>query len=1856
MPDSLFADLPYPPPLALPPAAPLPKHLDDSLLQQATARWRESSQGLRELVAATPALRDSINELLRQQLNLDGEHAGLRSTATDTQPERFVCLTDACAFVLQHPTLEATVDLHSRVTGVPVAHPLATLKPLQMLELLKAMSTEQAHQARWLSFWDARARGTPVTQRERAIQLYRDHFEATAQVAFARRTLTAEQLKPLQQIIDTRTGVLTLDGQPIHTEQLALLLSNNSKVKLKGAWVISVGDPAKASPLLYLPSRPVAIQAFSTRQVLEDWLTGQALVPTGLPTKDLRFVYSAATDPMITGSSDLFADRQQAQISALRNANHGKPGLMAHGAQSLVQADLLDSQRRKAIIVALPPNPVPAQLDIETDEQSLFGSLRAAIPLSVRHAALKRARDALDALLETDGTGHRQQECKDALKALEAAEKTCDTAATALLYRARPQDLSTFNTAFNQIHQAHKDGLHAEATVQLALGQLDSAEHNLLKAILDTPLAAERDADLTVASLTLTMTETSDQTATTQTETLKGPLVVMRQAALLDADSTGSVLLYWPGSGGGLQRFANRRELEREVFKIQEKDPELALLLNRIDTDPLHLSLDAQISEFESNATALRGRSEHADKLEILRKRTLAALQVPVNAARNLTFAHVLEQDRSDTLATRLPGWLKHLSETDRGALKDLIQRFISAMHRSHKQLALALESRDEFTRKHLLKRLGDDFSIKGDFEVTLDLPESVKYEKRFKPAPGHSGYELVMVPSTARSKMTLVEFAQLNIDNTPSMQLEPLSLRLNFVQTEVTSTDATERQTLEDGITFAYLKRVIPELDLPNAYEKLIRDTFTGSVDESAYVREHRRECLIEPWQVMLKLQGEFAHLQKQISLDELQILNIAIDAHTAEAWHADNKRVVIRPAYLSAGGKDTHNEGPATLSGVTFIEEQVSGTTLLYLPDSPDERFLRRYDNLEAARLGLYTLCQTDKWTSYLAGRALQGTVRAHEGRIAQAVLKRFDAIIGVGVRWPATTSFAAHLLDAHMGRLIEAHRSTSRSNDALYMERYALKGPRAFNYIKMALGMLPFIGSALALYDAWTAANQAVAAFLRADVGDGLAEIESVLVSLIDAAMDLLPGEVVFSGVSRGVRSLVRARQARALATSAAAMHRPSRRQARHLIARFAGYEYQRPISLAGLEPGTSGLYRGVYRHADGDFIVRQGRIYEVQPSTDSRNWRLRGTSQKTYKQPIALDETGQWDTWFGVYGTTLEGGVLGGGNVIGHLADALDPLWPDPIRQRLPQWWASRTFRRHHQLTLAVDDLADQLQARGAISDALINKYASASVADRAVLQPAVEAACVGDIQLASKRYQTLVELMPLTHGNKQRTLIEMQSKTAWLITDRHRRRALHLSYRAKALSERIKVLSDAMDDLLPDTLHQRLMMLEETRTLRVQMVQLLEQMEALRGHVNLWYDRIRVRADKQHMIHLVEELNTNHSDANLLYLKTSHRLEMVKNYGGTDDLSWFYLLSQARELRDDVDLALYTQHNLPNIIASPAERSRILQNCLNLYSRFRLEMTIWTTNYPQHFHLDVVEPLLSGIERLGDRARRGIIDPPAPRRTGQAVQRVFTTADNQVLYGVEQWHPQTQARQYVFTGRGGYKEIWEQGADGKIRLTNPQNIAPPTPPQVALALLVSDAQRRLDAQTAYRATVESNADLGMLPVDLEHMMVSQAGELNQRANLIQAKSAQHPIIEQLRNKADELIVTGRSIRTQRSLTSQQPTDGMLQDLIDHDVVEIRRVSPLQNLTKTPNKPDHMQEYEIWDISLDPAQLLWYAHFHYRRPSVPFRDFEKAHLKLPEHRFVTRAENPDLPAGQIGRGSTILDYFLMLPDVN
>jgi hypothetical protein len=796
------------------------------------------------------------------------------------------------------------------------------------------------------------------------------------------------------------------------------------------------------------------------------------------------------------------------------------------------------------------------------------------------------------------------------------------------------------------------------------------------------------------------------------------------------------------------------------------------------------------------------------------------------------------------------------------------------------------------------------------------------------------------------------------------------------------------------------------------------------------------------------------------------------------------------------------------------------------------------------------------------------------------------------------------------------------TSRSNDALYLEGVALQSGALLNYMKMALGMMPFVGSAIALYDAWSSANLAVAAFLRGDVGHGLAEVEAVLLSLIDAAMDILP----IAAASGGVRSLTRLRQLKTVTKSPGGLQRSTQRQARHTLERFKGYEYEHEISLAGLQPGTEGIYRNVYRHADGDFMVSQGRIYRIELTNNPPQWRLSASRSRTYKQPVALDEAGNWNTHYAVYGTVTAGGGVGGGAVLGHMADGLDPLWPAAIRRMLPRWWTDRALRRQMTLTNTADAYMRRLETQTNSSNVTLEHYFSLEPDQRQPLRANADIACVNDIELAQAQYLNLEELMLFSHGRKRVQIEDIQSRCAWIIVDRSVRRIGLAKERLVEHLERIDQVV-ARSDATPysdTTTHVQLM--AQRKEIRKDFLKDFDHLHTQVTEANRWNSRITHRAHKSKMAQDMATLNEKFSDANHYYLKAAHELEIITHYTAVADQSWVYFHVQLKHARNKVGRAMLTQHHLPEVHATFTQRNKVLEDCLATYSEFRRNLGAWSLGYPQHLDLEQVTAFLDNLGKVEEFARHAIKTRPSiTPKAGRAGQQLFETEDNQLLIGIASTDAVTRQKRFTIEGVDGHTETWlPRSSSGKYHLSEPVGAAQ-TPLATDVTSLLVEARKRLGTVDTYKSKVEGYARQNMLPVDLEHMMRSEAAELTMRASAIERLAPTEPVALHLRNRADELSRVGRSLRIDQTLNSKTPTEGYLDYLLEQKVVDIRKESGLRDLGKRPDgRRDFLQEYVVRDLTRKPAQTLWYAHFHYTSTKPAFNDFVKGHLKLPEQR--------------------------------
>ncbi|QOY72777.1 DUF6543 domain-containing protein [Pseudomonas sp. OST1909] len=1807
--------------------SPLPlTSIDEDLLVDATQRWQDCRSDMLTLMAGIPTVRSSINRLLQTDLQLDGERVMLQFSATEQRGRSLISLTDACLYLQQHPSLDTAQIPECNLLYLPAQHTLAQHTAAQLLNELKTLDLEQAIEDNWLRYWRTeRAPNTPLTCLNRAIELYRIHFEASGEHLLAENKVHPEVLTPLFSLINPVAP--TADAPKFCAEQLLLKRTGANTIALPGAWVLTLDTEQPVSQLVYLPTQAPAWHTFSRRLDLERWLLDrQTTLFAASDIDPLAIIeYKINNNPLEAGLNLWLKQLANQQYEdAIKPLAHVKLHDAYQASQHIDQRDV--QRRAQALFAQAPEQPgttVDAQVDSDLPQ---FGLLHNGIHASQRKVLIRQHRLALEKLLGSNTpTSPAWQSFEQQLNNLKVQQRAAEDAARAMLNR-RHLDLAALNTHYSALYQARVQGLRIEANIQRTLDQITEAELLQITSALDTPKPD-------VMALMLSVKRPGDLQPT-HTE-LNGPLVLLPpQAPQTPTNGSGTHFIYWPGNDGGLQRFASRQALEEGLFAIHPQDEVLALRFKPLTQAPFEYSLSSQQTAFEEQAASLRQTwsapeqaSRLASELEKLRKQTLPTLLLPNNMAREVAFLQLIEQHNSQVLAELLPEWLRTNTAENREAFKAMLPTYVRALKNAQALMERSLSPRDEFVRKTIDARLRKDFSLKQGFTLDLELPDSVVQKPNiFLDSLPNAPHILFDEPSAERSKVSLDALALQNLDSA-------LSARLKFVSVEVTADDVNERDVLKAGVTERYLASTIRDLNLAQKYEDLIRQTFKGGPEESMHQKQYRHECLTEPLRLLLKMQGRLAVMQNHIDTGQLLLLNIAIDAATHAAWNIDGKRIRLLPAHLSAGGKDTNDESPITLSGITFIEEQNSGNTLLYLPEAPDERYLRGFTSLEQARIALFELCNLDSMATYVAGRAIKGDVRAHAARIGDASGKKYNAMIQAGFPWPATTSLAAYQLDAQMGRLIEANRNDARSNDDLANERYALKSGTLLLGIKIAVSFVPFVGAVVSLVDASTTMNQAVAAFRRGDTKQGLEQMISALQSLAQAVGDVAISAALPGPRGSAARQMTRAHQLKHLPGTSLWRSLKSR-QGTTTRERFAGFEHPETIKAGNLQPVLTGPYRHTLRHnVSGDyFILSEGRYYRVR--FDASIGKMRLIARNRYDSVvIELDPALQWDTYGALHGGRNT--VYGGGSRRGGRGGGQPGSVPPAVNRELP---ASALEVNTQRATLGKNvitqhnDLVTQVDACTAKLRKHANDYPDPQVAStqRTTDSKALDVDLARDIESAKKMYTSL-ELAQQQQVRLPNFNYAVQlSKTAHIVSDRLNHLIHHATNRSVASFDRSMAIIQQLDNL-PSASPITQTLLSEVRQCRLDILDDLNVIERSMKDMGTWSKRITARTARTEVAANLAYWKQRFTDLRITSMRSGQLLHPITRRQQTVDIDWIYQETAVNQARNNVSRALTAHMTLPEANISRVERNRILQNCIKVYEEFSRDLSAWNERSPDHFDPNFFQLMQKDLDRLIRKAERAI-KKPASEPNPNATRTAFETEDGQLLIGTEKPAGQQSPRQFIISDADGNPtEVWDKIGDSntyRLNLTQSQPAAaPPALPTDRRATL-ADARTRLDGVDAYEQQVRGYKT--MEPINLEHRLVTEAKQLRTRANNVQSLDAGNPIVDQLRIRATALEQAGEALRIQRSLESPTPTEGYLDYLVGKGRVVIRKIGARKKLRdKRPDgKDDYLQEYEIYDSNRQAKadQPIWYAHFHYDALQSSFDSFPKAHLKLFAQRYL------------------------------
>jgi len=1751
----------------------------------AQARLSELGAAFDDLIRQAPGVRQVIDEQVARDLALDAQVTGLTTTLEETST--FVSLAHLCVFARHHPALilelPATVSLRHLDGSVPSTNlPLASLlTTLQSIDLYAALT--QA----WNRYWHGCQPGTPANRKEHARTLYQEHVLASLHVAQDHLSGEAAFNALLEAILP----------RPHTASPPPPSLLIESPVAYPGALVFSLqGQSVKLS---YRPDRFPSIVPHTTDASLWQALSGQS--ETAIPLQRLDAIEHGFT---------LWHGVQFERLAATLAHDPGDD-LWRDGPLALQVADRLAQKWREEVFLAAPPEADEKPLEHDA-RPSLFdlGGLQLDVPASERATQIGRQLEKVSRVAE-----QHPEHLTQCQAALLRAQEAALPAIEALLGQPHwHSDAAPIEFSATLI-DAHRQGLLAHARFQRLLGELDDQELTRLETIA-TATDPQSLACLQVSHPLLLQAARPEDHLAAQSYVLKEAVVI---ASTLADDGTpaGHLWLYWVGEQGGLLRCADRAQLEHCLRIHSDHGQSLSYVpVSEPLFEALLQGVIAQARAQRQRIQDERGIDAVAQALPELREVVSRQLRVPRHAARDLALDMLEAQQRALRVADHAPDWLKTLSVTTRSALQSVVEAYVEAARHAHALVVRDLPVRDVHCRALVAQRLRQDVPRYDGSSVTIDLPARVSWQDDPIAGSGAPGVPVKqkLVPSAQREQVALEVLLLNNVD-------EETLLRLRFSTLLIDTPDLALRQALETRLTPAYLQAIAKDLDLAQAYENLILHTYRG-VEEDTCAARWRRACLIRPLHLMLKLQALLLQSRGLLDVAGHAVLDVALNAQSRTDYRTGGHDIRLLAATLTAGGPDTDDK-PATLSGVTFIEDQASGITLLCLPEHPDLP-LSQYTDLESARWALYRASLKDSNRSYLASRALEGDPLAHRSRLQQAQVHGFDGIIGIGTTWPANLSLPALLLEAQLGKILTAHRTSSRSNRDLWLEHFTHQSGMIFNYLKMALSVLPFVGTAIGIHDVVQAGARAAAAFVEGDTGRALTEVNDVLLALVDVAMDLVTGVAVNVSL---VRQATRQRQMRQLQAGLAPLRRPTSTLATRLSSLDA-YVYERPLSLQGARIGTEGRYKGVYRHAEGDFILIGGRPLEVVWDATAHTWRLKGKPGHVWQRAVALDEQGRWDTHFALYGVHLFGGGAGGGQTLGRLADQLEPHWPAAIRERLPRFLVDRHYRRQRMLQTQCHAEERQVQRSLDRSNQLFLVYTEASPSQKLAQTPALLEATNTDIRLAKQLYRSWDDYLNVSAGRNRQEPLKQKGEVARTICDRLLNQIeLHATLSRHTLQESAYL---RLHIIQLEGLYERAPLLREARKLAIAQLGHRERLFKTMEEIETWYPRA---TSSPALIQSVESHRAALSNEFKVLYQTHHLMLAAQRYTNATVVAEF-LLEGLEEVEREVLAARSTLLDLHKVSANVTQRRTVHQQARETLQRYKRKLQSTHASLPGLFEEGYLRQLQDNLDTLlnmVDRKMRRLPGMSASHDGPARSPRLFLDSNDGVHVG-----------DFVASVDGRPEQMVIRADDGSIvkRFTHIQgdrwlqvSAAGRARELRELRTLVGNV---LDNLEAYRGRIRQYQRQGMLAADLEHMMIIKAEDLERCATDLRRLDPTAVELPNLTDQARALREEGRVLRVAQSKRTEKPDTGHLTYLLEQREVSIRRVGDRQAL----GTRDYLQEYVIVDEAAENQPALWYAHFHYRKAEAPFTAFSAAHLKRAADRYVGR-DHPEIWRGTISQ---------------
>ncbi|MDM3886161.1 hypothetical protein QSV36_11225 [Pseudomonas sp. BCRC 81390] len=1661
-----------------------------------------------------------------------------------------------------------------------------------------------------LNYWEGRMPGTGISRQSHAENLLRQHLISSLDIAYGQGTLSLEswlqgrQPSPRYAQLQWR-----LPTNRYLTSTVALLIA---PVSGQTHW------------LIYLPGIPDSVQQFANLESLRDWVYQNRF----------RF-WADPRSPVTQGNRDdvVFTDTQGDGISlfmeeTLRQHQEITDHYLLEACRQSETSPLdwtalraWENQRSAMVAQYLHPEVEAAIEEVIAkdtalpDEEVHFACLEQHLPAGWRQQCVERQENLLEHYL--GDTLELTSEKVSLLRERQASLDQLQDAHDAYLL-ALPEPVSRANLQAQVAEETHEEhiadglcqALLEEARLQNTLGELSATHLGWVESLIDRP---EPSLQRPVLASTLELV------CADRKWPLRGYMTLRAIPTDDEEVQDQTVLLYRPGMRGGLMAFADEPALARRLLAtlhgawpdalLESAQPAVASdILDALSgSTSVTITQTPILSHFmrhcvASIVAALPGVSS--------REQARQQLCISENKARAVALGRFAEKNRSSYFSEQL-GTLRHLDANQLAALSTQTKTLKNALRDSAELLQLSLPARMQFAQLKLNAHLCRAFGLQTVPHITLDIADSVTLKREVTGQSGMLGAGSREVPvfSESRSEVSLASFMLWALDDERRHRLNNANIRF----------EPAADTSLQSALTPAYLADLIQQLDIAGDYERRITQTYLGFEHESEWQVQWRQETLRTPYAIRLQmlvtsrptsLETDGQRLLETFCHEQLDDVNARTITY---------RSVTLKPGTAADGSNDS-----VGLAGIYLIEGP-GDLTLLYIPDAPNGTIVRQYTSSTAACQALQDMALDSEMARYLANQSLSGDPEQHESYISTALQRNFQSFLVPGPS--RSESLPTHECRLDMGMHIRSHRATSRSQADLTLSEPEIATRHLLLGLRLAFGIVPGVGTLMAVYDGWHAANATVRAFERGNLEEGLQYLVSLLQSFTDAMLSLAPLAATTPAnpaAAARLRTLQRQRLDPLRAVPAIRKTRPSP---------FAGYETELPPGP--MLPSTLPQGAGVFEHGvtRQRYIARHGTWYSVEWDPSYLTWRLKPQGIRSYRQPVRLSEQGSWETPGRLNGLLVNDGLQGGGGALTTLYNQGVAYWRQAIRRQPPQLTG---------MSLAHDINGELIRIRTRMSTRQA-EYRSAMHAIAEGAQPSdSQRAAIADARnkLSAELNRNIdYNARSITRLREQRATLsraDYSRFTALCEANINEMTVLDMHLAADRL-----LLAKAQVDLAvaaiqalpgpsaPTTVVKRLA--QASLRANQEMIETLQVIERLAIRHQTRRNQLQGRALTDYLMR-VEETGLTLDVDNARLVQATILSTSLFNENAVEHPQIAAFMDHFHEQGIALRSTLSSQLQLPRAGLSRAQERAFLESAQNRYARYLNHLKAWEDNFVELLSPDdtgafrqLMRKLMDDIDAQLSRAKVGQQRPDRRPNRGASRPRLFDTVDGPLIGEAVSQGGQTHMR-IDQPNSDRLHTAYTMTEAGQWQLSTAQRSAPTQP----LSILVGAARSRLDDLARLQARLRRYQTTDALPLDLEDIAQSHAQQLRFIADRLRQKAGasitpeQSAISQRLKAAAEQMQDLGRELRVAQTKATRKPTVAYLEYLVEQQEVEVawsRTLKP--KLDRKGNPVEYLEEYRINDRNT--GQPLWYAHFHFRqKPVQGFTRLEAGHLKLASER--------------------------------